>query len=182
MKKQDEPDFYKLAKTSPLPELEDSVGTLNTNMMALQRQGNSGGGLPGMQAMLPFGQFAAAFPPGMPGMPSMPGMPPPSAIFDGFNIPPVMQGGKQGGNSINRMMGGAFGEPSLGSGIGGPGTNGEAGGAVGQDPQLYQLQRLRHLQQLQLFQRQIGAASLAGAEDLARIQAEHALGLRGSRP
>jgi hypothetical protein len=48
----------------------------------------------------------------------------------------------------------------------------------GSDNQLFQLQRLRHLQHLQLFQRQIGSPSLGGADDLARLQAEHALGLR----
>ena len=55
------------------------------------------------------------------------------------------------------------------------GTSAVNGGA---DSQLFQLQRLRHLQHLHLFQRQIGGSTLPVADDLARIQAEHALGLR----
>ena len=88
-------------------------------------------------------------------------------------------GGLGGFNGSLRSpnMGGLSVPPAPGSRQGND-LMGAGNAPTGGDNQLFQLQRLRHIQHLQLFQRQIGAASLAGSEDLARIQAEHAFGLR----
>jgi len=149
MKKQDEPDFYKLDKTNPLPELEETQ-TVNPNVMGLRRQ----------------------TPPGL--GPLNPQVSPHSGGSNGFlgkpikeNLPPLDGlGARNGAMGLNGMR------DQVSRDLGGL-------NAASESAQLFQLQRLRHLQHIQLFQRQIGAASLAGAEDLARIQAEHALGLRG---
>lgn len=214
MKKQDEPDFYKLDKASPLPELEESQNGVNSNAMALRRPGAGTGGLSGGMPGGMQGGLSGGMPGGMPGGlsgglsgmqsqmgqlggPHSGGMPQGGGGY-GFNKAGMM-GGKDAMNNMNAMLGGDHlrspgmngasglppgfpGAPGIGGrgpGADGLGGGGGAGGAPpGTDNQLFQLQRLRHLQHLQLFQRQIGASSL-GPEDLARIQAEHALGFRG---
>lgn len=204
MKKQDEPDFHKLDKVSPLPELEESQNRVNSNVVGMRRQGADVGGLPGGNTGgLPNTMSAMQSQMGQFGSPHSNGMPQGAGSF-AFN--PGMMGGKDAMQNMNAMLGadhlraapgmngssvlppgfpGAPG-PGLGNrsggdnlGGGGGGGGGSGNGPPGADNQLFQLQRLRHLQHLQLFQRQVGAASLVGAEDLARIQAEHALGLRG---
>ena len=57
MKKQDEPDFYKLDKTSPLPELEESQA-LNPNVLVLRR--NPGGACSGGSSVLPMNMNSQA--------------------------------------------------------------------------------------------------------------------------
>jgi hypothetical protein len=189
MKKQDEPDFYKLDKSSPLPELEESSGAASS--MTPRRP------VPGMPGSMPGGGFhgmqSQMMGPGGGVGGLLPGF--------GFNKQGMMGGGgKDAMSNMNAMMGGGAdhlrSQPSMNGasglppgfpgggrqdadGMGGGGANGMP--QQGGDNQIFQLQRLRHLQHLQMFQRQIGAASLAGggSEDLARIQAEHALGLRG---
>lgn len=194
MKKQDEPDFYKLDKSSTLPELEESsgaVGSMTPRRPAPGLPGSMpGGGFTGMQSQMmgPPGGGGGMLPPGF-----------------GFNKQGMMGGGKDAMSNMNAMMGGGAdhlrsqpgmngvsglppGFPGGGrqgaDGMGAPGGGANGMPQQGGDNQLFQLQRLRHLQHLQMFQRQIGAASLAGgggADDLARMQAEHALGLRGGR-
>jgi hypothetical protein len=204
MKKQDEPDFYKLDKSSPLPELDESQGSnsLNANVMALRRQQGAAGIHGGLHGGIP-GSMTSALPQGFPGMshPQQMGQlgqhPAAGAMQQGAGAYGFNKPGKDPLSSIGAMNGmgglGGYSDPLRSQNIGGlpgapapGGLGGRPGGELmgagappaGGDSQLFQLQRLRHLQHLQLFQRQIGAASMAGAEDLARIQAEHALGLR----
>lgn len=203
MKKHDEPDFYKLDKSSPLPDLVETqaANSLHNNAFGLRRQQGINSLPGGLHAGLA-GSMTNALPQGFPGIPQQMGqlgqlsqlqgtggMNQGGGLQFGFNKTP--KDAVNGMGVVNSMGGlGGFNDPLRSQNMGGlsvtPAPGGRQGNDLmgggnapsGGDNQLFQLQRLRHLQHLQLFQRQIGAASLAGSEDLARIQAEHALGLR----
>ena len=252
MKKHDEPDFYKLDKTSPLPNLEEPANRLNANVVALRQRQTNGTLTTGSGAFAGQSALTQEFSSAIIGSPmgSLGQLPSAATLSQGSGNYGFNRAGKDGTNGIgsvnsvgsinslgafNGIMGmsGLSSMNNLGS-IGGMNNLGSIGGmnamsamngmgslsgiagfggisdslrspsmsglptgplqgvlpnigmlgagavqgGAGGDNQLFQLQRLRHLQHLQLFQRQIGATSLAGSDDLARLQAEHALGLR----
>jgi hypothetical protein len=151
MKKEDEPDFYELDKSSPLPEVEDAPGFAAAGMMAMARHP-----APSLGMNPQMNQLNSSYP----------GFFNKSAMKDSTMMPPM--GDAMAAGIPPGMMGmGAFGAAGMGTGAGkvpGQGAMGGAGGGgdMPDDPQaaqLYQLQRMRHMQHIQMFQQQLGAIS-----------------------
>mmetsp|Transcript_34877 Transcript_34877/g.49496 ORF Transcript_34877/g.49496 Transcript_34877/m.49496 type:complete len:370 (-) Transcript_34877:2-1111(-) len=110
MKKQDEPDFYKLDKASPLPDLDESATQLNSGVMAMARGGTNK--MAGMNVM----------------QNAMGGLNP-SQGFNGMSGGGFNGMGGLGPGSMGGLGGGSGGAAGLMSGMGGLG--GGMGGMAG---------------------------------------------------
>jgi hypothetical protein len=194
MKKEDEPDFYKLDKTNPLPSLEDSPVPSTTLVPQIRPQAGLGGSM---------------VPPAMHSTSSAPGMPP---GFHGFSGPMDSYEARDGLMGMGQSLhSNSFVNPGLGmnaamNGI--PGMNninamnginnlreaqfaqqsmvdfGAPFGAHQSAAQLDQYQRLRQLQQMQMLERQMGSAAgqmqLSG-DPFAMMHPDNAMALRVNR-
>ena len=135
MRKEDEPDFYQLDKTSPLPEaVEASVGAA-AGMMAMRHAGPQAS----LQINPPTNQLTSAFP-------VFSNKP----VMKDTMIPPM--GDPLGAGLPSMGFGGASGLPKF------PAQQPMDFGNTPESAQLY-YQRLRHMQHIQMFQQQLGAIS-----------------------
>ena len=138
MKKEDEPDFYSMDKSQPLPTLEEAPLPASSMMPQMRQQGAGAGGLGSPAGLMstPMGVMSGAgmsagrdplmgMPSRAPGMGPMGGMSPMSPMngmgMNGMGMSPMNGMGMNGMGGMNPMMGG------MGAGMGGmngiPGMN-----------------------------------------------------------
>lgn len=198
MKKEDEPDFYKLDKTNPLPSLEDSPVPSTTLVPQIRPQPGLGG------AMVPTAMHSMSSAAGMP------------SGFHGLSGPKDSYEARDGLMGMGMGMGqslhsNGFVNPGLGMNAAMnviPGMNnmnamnginnlreaqfaqqgmadfGAPFGAHQSSSQLDQYQRLRQLQQMQMLERQMGSAAgqmqLSG-DPFAMMHPDNAMAFRVNR-
>lgn len=159
MKKEDEPDFYKLDKSNPLPTLEESPLPSSTVVPPLRPQQGLPGGMPpqmhgiGAPGSMP-GGFKDPYGPrdGLMGMGMGQGLPPNGFVNPAMGMNPMnpaMGMNPMSAAGIDNLRDPQFAQQGMGeygSPFGGPSA------------QLDQYQRIRQLQQMQLLERQMGGA------------------------
>ena len=160
MKKADEPDFYKMEKASPLPDIPNSRAP--AAVLAMQRQAAAASVTAASEQNPAFASRFASLPPTS-GFPAAASLPPILSAMDAGFPPMNPLAGCMG--SMGHGMPASFRQPEM---LLPPHSlcfskpNSE---------QHYQYQRMRHIQHLQLFQRQTGATlPFAGASDEALLR------------
>jgi hypothetical protein len=171
MKKADEPDFYKMAATSPLPDIPDSRAP--AAVLAVRHQAAAASVAAASEQNPTFASRLDSLPPTFPAAASLP---PTFASFD-TGIPPMNSlAGRMG--IMGHGMPTSFREPEM------PLPSHLLDLSNQNAEQQYQYQRMRHMQHLQLFQQQTGSnLPLGGAssEELQRLQQGGYLSLRYPR-
>ena len=166
MKREEEPNFYEMDKTSPLPEIQEV--RINASMLPMRRQHSA------------VAVAAASAPLNASLNPSMSRLPYPPA--PGYFNNPLARKDAYEAAVASAPMTSSFAASLSRNPMHPPLPLPYDPYPASPSSQYYQYQRMRHLQHLQLFQRQIGSPPQPGSDEYARLQAEAALGFRPRPP